>query len=79
MLGCLSLSYNLLTYVPTIQPSAPLTTLKLSYNNIEQLGPVSEMSQLEHLELAANCLMHHDALAPVSGERWWVSNLIQAI
>ena len=36
---------------------------------IGQLGPVSEMGQLEHLELAANCLMHHDALAPVSGER----------
>ena len=35
---------------------------------IGQLGPVSEMGQLEHLELAANCLMHHDALAPVSGE-----------
>ena len=79
LLSCLSLSYNLLTYVPTIHPSAPLTTLRLSYNNIEQLGPVSEMGQLEHLELAANCLMHHDALAPVSGERWLVSFLIQAL
>lgn len=67
LLSCLSLSYNVLTYVPSLHPSAPLTTLRLSYNNIEQLGPVSEMGQLEHLELAANCLMHHDALAPVSG------------
>ena len=69
LLSCLSLSYNLLTYVPTLHPSAPLTSLRLSYNNIEQLGPVTEMEHLEHLELAANCLMHHDALAPVSGER----------
>ena len=37
MLSCLSLSYNVLTYVPSVHPSAPLTTLRLSYNNIEQV------------------------------------------
>ena len=37
LLSCLSLSYNVLTYVPSVHPSAPLTTLRLSYNNIEQV------------------------------------------
>ena len=37
LLSCLSLSFNVLTYVPSIHPSAPLTTLRLSYNNIEQV------------------------------------------
>ena len=37
LLSCLSLSYNVLTYVPSVHPTAPLTTLRLSYNNIEQV------------------------------------------
>ena len=37
LLSCLILSYNVLTYVPSVHPSAPLTTLMLSYNNIEQV------------------------------------------
>ena len=63
----LNLSYNQLTYVPITHEAAPLTRLMLAYNNIEQLLAVSELTNLEHLDLAGNCLMHHDALAPVSG------------
>ena len=63
----LNLSYNHLTYVPLTHEVAPLTRLMLAYNNIEQLLAVSELTSLEHLDLAGNCLMHHDALAPVSG------------
>ena len=63
----LNLSYNKLTHVPTFYPDLALSVLLLGYNNIEQLGPLTALDQLVMLDLAGNCLMHHDVLAPVSG------------
>ena len=64
----LNLSYNLLTSVPDLQPSCclVLTRLSLAYNKLETLVGMERLSALSHLDLTANCLMHHDVLAPLS-------------
>jgi len=66
-LSALDLSYNRLCSLPSTHPSALLTSLCLAYNRLDQL-PLSleHLPYLQHLDLSANCLLHHDVLAPLS-------------
>ena len=66
-LSHLNLSYNHLSFIPLTHEQALLTHLNLAYNRIEQLLSLSDLTYLSHVDLAANCLMHHDVLAPLSG------------
>ena len=68
MLTHLNLSYNRLTYVPVTHDTATLTHLMLAYNQIDQILSISDLTDLQLLDVSGNCLMHHDALAPVSGD-----------
>lgn len=65
-LHSLFLSYNALTTVPSISCEATLTTLLLAYNRLDHLTGLELLSSLETLDIQGNCLMHHDAFAPVS-------------
>ena len=42
----LNMSFNKLSHVPTFYPGLALSVLLLSYNNIEQLGPITDLKQL---------------------------------
>ena len=42
-LSTLLLSYNLLSRAPVMHPEAPLTTLALSYNDLEQLEGMQKL------------------------------------
>ena len=46
----------------------------LAYNNIEQVLSLSDLPHLQTLDLFSICLMHYNALAPISG----LTNLISA-
>jgi len=65
-LSHLNLSYNNLSRVPPTHDQALMTHLSLAFNRLEQLSPLSDLLYLEQLDLSGNCLMHHDALAPIS-------------
>ena len=79
-LSTLLLSFNQLHRPPVMHPEAPLTTLALSYNRLEQLEGMQRLPCIRQLHLfclsfyllprqlhlSGNCLMHHDALAPIS-------------
>lgn len=65
-LSHLNLSYNNLSRVPTTHDQALLTHLSLAFNKLEQLTLLSDLLYLEQVDLSGNCLMHHDALAPIS-------------
>jgi len=65
-LSHINLSYNNLSRVPTTHDQALVTHLSLAFNKLEQLSLLSDMPYLEQVDLSGNCLMHHDALAPIS-------------
>jgi len=65
-LSHINLSYNNLSRVPTTHDQALITHLSLAFNKLEQLSLLSDMPYLEQVDLSGNCLMHHDALAPIS-------------
>ena len=56
--------------LPLTNMAAPLTRLMLTYNNIEQLLAVSQLTGPEHLDFAGNCLTRTRRLPSPHSTRW---------